>query len=63
VGPLEYDIFVRKLAVLLKQEILEIFANPAETPNLMEYKGGPQTRDLVGCVQVIGSVRFKRKPA
>ncbi len=62
-GPLQYDIFVRKLAVLLEQEILEIFANPAETPNLMEYKGGLQTRDLVGCVQGVGSFRFKGKPA
>jgi hypothetical protein len=62
-GPLEYDIFARKLAVLLEQEFLEIFANCVETPNLMEYKGGPRTRDLVGHMRGIVSVRFKGKPA
>ena len=41
VGPLEYKNFARKLAVLLKQEFLEMFGNRAETPDLMEYEGGP----------------------
>ncbi len=48
---------------MLDQEFLEMFANCAETPNLMEYEGGPQTRDLVGCVQGVVSVRFKGKSA
>jgi hypothetical protein len=63
VGLLEYDIFVRKLAVLLEQKFLKIFANCAETPNLMEYEGGPRTRDLVGCVRGVVNVRFEGKSA
>jgi hypothetical protein len=63
VGPLEYDIFAMKLAILLEQEFLEIFANRTETSDLMEHEGSPQTRDLVGHVQGVVSIRFEGKPA